>query len=167
MAEKYCTDIWTFFNLDRQPFLNPFYHNNLSSTVAGAISEHHKLFLPPLGQLLRGVSLWSDYFLRWSTVASVPPVPSYLSHALYHPVAVTNDSDSSESQLSISNSTYNNNNLRAADCALYPIVSTEDHWEGMYLLEKQAKETETQNNALLQGQSQVSNILAIIFHYNS
>jgi hypothetical protein len=40
-------------------------------------------WLPPLPQLLRNVSLWTDFFLRYSSVPSVPPIPTNLSPLLF------------------------------------------------------------------------------------
>jgi hypothetical protein len=48
-------------------FMNSHYQGNNNS-----------FFLPPLGQLLRGVSLWSDFFLRWSSVLSLAKLPDEL-----------------------------------------------------------------------------------------
>lgn len=42
-----------------------------------------RVLLPPLSQLLRNVTIWSDFFLRWSTAPSVAPIPLQLSQHLY------------------------------------------------------------------------------------
>ncbi len=40
--------------------MNPFYHPSETAT-----------FLPPLSQLVRGVTLWADYFLRWAPLSVI------------------------------------------------------------------------------------------------
>lgn len=65
------------------------------------------VFLPPLGLLVRNVTLWTDYFFRFSPF---PPSPA-------------------------GNSMYPSTSLRAGanfDCELYPIVTQEDAWEGVW-----------------------------------
>lgn len=169
MAKKYCTDIWSFFNLDRTPFMNPFYHIHHSAAltattnVTTSSNDPHKLFLPPLGQILRGVSLWGDYFLRWSTVSSVPPIPSYLSHVIYHPVTVLNDpSEDITIPPAQTEALQLFPELRLADCTLYPLVQSSDSWEAMYLQEKHAKESLVASVDTLQTKTQVCKQLFVV-----
>jgi hypothetical protein len=47
------------------------------------VKNMHKLLMPPLFQLLRNVSLWTDFFCRWSSAPTVAPIPTHLSQHLY------------------------------------------------------------------------------------
>lgn len=69
-ARTHSADLWQYLHCNRASLTNPFY------------TPTKEVFLPPLGQLLRGVGLWSDYFLRWSSVVSLPNLNTDL-HA-YH-----------------------------------------------------------------------------------
>ncbi len=64
-------DLWTYLKCNKSFFSNQYF------------TEKHTILLPPLGQLLRGVSLWSDFFLRYSTVHSLPTLPSSLAKIMY------------------------------------------------------------------------------------
>jgi hypothetical protein len=61
----------------RAVFQNPLFMN----PAADNTTTTHVL-LPPLGQLLRNVTLWTDYFFRWSTTPTIAP-PAQLAEALY------------------------------------------------------------------------------------
>lgn len=64
--------------------LNPLYmHSQGNRKQAPTISNQHTLLLPPVTQLLRNVTLWSDYYLRWSSVPSALTAPTILSRHLF------------------------------------------------------------------------------------
>ena len=65
-ASENTEDIWLYLELNRKIFTNPMY------------SALNQPLLPPLSQLLRNVSIWPDYFLRWSSAPSIPTNPHYL-----------------------------------------------------------------------------------------
>ncbi|KAJ1425452.1 protein-tyrosine phosphatase-like protein [Ochromonadaceae sp. CCMP2298] len=66
-----CADLWTYLNQNRGIFANPFYQ------------EGHGVLLPPLSLMLRNVTLWKDYFFRWSAAPSLMPTPIQLSQLLH------------------------------------------------------------------------------------
>lgn len=70
-SRQLCPDLWTYLQCNRNVLSNPLYTNP------------EKVLLPPLSQLLRNVTIWSDYFMRWSSAPSVPPIPFQLSQHLY------------------------------------------------------------------------------------
>jgi hypothetical protein len=70
-TKQQCTDIWTYLNCNRSVLHNPLYTNP------------ERVLLPPVSQLLRNVTIWADYFLRWSSVPTVAPIPIQLSQHLY------------------------------------------------------------------------------------
>lgn len=55
-------DLWQFIDHGRRSFTNRHYDP----------AAHIGFFLPPVAKLLRGVNLWSDFFLRWSSTLSLP-----------------------------------------------------------------------------------------------
>jgi myotubularin-related protein 1/2 len=67
-ARTHSADLWQYLASNRTLLTNRFF-----VPVGG-------VFLPPLGQLLRGVTLWSDYFLRWSSVVSIPNLGAELAN---------------------------------------------------------------------------------------
>lgn len=70
-SRQLCPDLWTYLQCNRSVLSNPLYTNP------------DRVLLPPLSQLLRNVTIWSDFFLRWSTSPSVAPIPLQLSQHLY------------------------------------------------------------------------------------
>jgi len=72
-----CTDVWTYMKCSRAVFLNPLFMNPAADNT---ITTH--VLLPPLGQLLRNVTLWTDYFFRWSATPTIAP-PAQLADVLY------------------------------------------------------------------------------------
>lgn len=65
--------------------LNPLYmHLQMNKKAADStVISSHALLLPPITQLLRNVTLWSDYYLRWSSVPSALIAPTILSKQVY------------------------------------------------------------------------------------
>eukprot|EP01035_Chromulina_nebulosa_P017038 gene17038-22546_t len=63
-SKNKCADIWTYIHYNRPSLTNPFYMDEI-------------VFLPPLSLLLRNISIWTDYYYRWSSVPSIltPPEP--------------------------------------------------------------------------------------------
>jgi hypothetical protein len=70
-ARNACPDIWSYLNCNRAILANPLYTNP------------ERVMMPPVSQLLRNVTIWADYFLRWSSAPTVPPIPLQLSQHLY------------------------------------------------------------------------------------
>uniref|UniRef100_A0A7S2AUR2 Myotubularin phosphatase domain-containing protein n=2 Tax=Octactis speculum TaxID=3111310 RepID=A0A7S2AUR2_9STRA len=71
--ENKTVSLWSYLRLNRKYFLNLTYKR--SNGLPQIIDSQDDVILPPLPVLLRGVTLWSDYFLRWS------PSPSFTHHA--------------------------------------------------------------------------------------
>eukprot|EP01034_Spumella_vulgaris_P024289 gene24289-30610_t len=62
-----------------------------SIPLAAASSSKFALLLPPLTQLLRNVTLWSDYYLRWSSVPSALFAPTGNSDLDLYSMVTTDD----------------------------------------------------------------------------
>ena len=62
--EKKCISVWDYLNFSRAELSNDLY--------APPLSEEGCVHLPPLSQFLRKVTLWSDYYLRWSELTFIP-----------------------------------------------------------------------------------------------
>jgi hypothetical protein len=62
-----CVSCWPYIFHNRAHLLNPLYDPSLG------------VLLPPISRLLRGVTLWSDYFCRWNEALSpkITPVLSF------------------------------------------------------------------------------------------
>ena len=110
-------DVWTYLHYSRDVFLNPLYLD--PSSQAGECVTG--MLFPPLVQVLRNVTLWTDYFFRWnfsSGNASPFPLP---------PFADT---------LHQSGFTLPQQSLQLAggspDFYVPAVVTQEGHWESLY-----------------------------------
>ncbi|CAE7562857.1 MTM1, partial [Symbiodinium microadriaticum] len=72
-----CPDLWTYLHYNRTSLCNPQYLDPLSEDTP---TTH--LFLPPLAKILRNVTLWVEYFHRWSSVPTVVTPPECISNEL-------------------------------------------------------------------------------------
>lgn len=77
-SKEYCADIWDYLHRNRAALTNPLYmdpnHEDTPTT--------HSL-IPPLSQLLRNVTLWTDYFYRYCSLPTIVTPPTQLSDYLY------------------------------------------------------------------------------------
>lgn len=66
-----CMDIWSYLHYNRSVLTNPLYMSSESGIAASASA-----WLPPLSQVLRNVTLWCDYYFRFTSIPSLicPPV---------------------------------------------------------------------------------------------
>ena len=64
-VDKKCISVWDYLSFNRTELTNTLY--------TPPLSEEGCVHLPPLSQFLRKVTLWSDYFLRWSELYFVSP----------------------------------------------------------------------------------------------
>lgn len=75
-------DVWTYLRQRKDVFANPLY---LDPSLPHA--ETGRLLFPPLVQMLRNVSLWTDYFFRWNIssgnflAAPLPPFSDGINHS--------------------------------------------------------------------------------------
>lgn len=90
-SRQQCADLWTYLHCNRACFANPLYMHSASTSglvaslpLSAPSAAKFALLLPPLTQMLRNVTLWSEYFLRWSSVASALFAPTVLSKQLYY-----------------------------------------------------------------------------------
>jgi hypothetical protein len=72
-----CPDLWTYLHYNRSALCSPFYLDPMSEDTP---TTH--IFLPPLAKILRNVSLWGEYFHRWSSVPTVVTPPEHISNIL-------------------------------------------------------------------------------------
>jgi hypothetical protein len=73
----------TLQQLNRASFVGPFYTWQPADANGAATPQHacrtgNGVLLPMLPCLLRRVTLWHDYYLRWSPKPSFPGVPRHL-----------------------------------------------------------------------------------------
>ena len=79
-----CPEVWAYLDSARDVLRNPLYVKQRSAPGRGRGHGTDAVFLPPLSQLIRNVTLWSDYFCRWSPAPSSPPgPPEELGNLLY------------------------------------------------------------------------------------
>lgn len=79
-SKDMCTPIWVYLEANRLSFVNPLYVPTVGLNCGSGSQQ-----LPVLSQLLRGVCLWTDFFLRFSSALSLPPLPLYLADHLRDP----------------------------------------------------------------------------------
>ena len=66
-------DLWSYLHYNKNSFYNPFYLDPHEENTTTLIH-----LLPPLSQILRNVTLWSDYWCRWSATPTLINIPSEL-----------------------------------------------------------------------------------------
>ncbi|CAM9597501.1 unnamed protein product, partial [Heterosigma akashiwo] len=82
MPEK-TSSLWSYLKINRKTFLNPFFkpcplYNQNENHLRSDRTDSPSVLLPALSVIMRNVTLWGDYYLRYSPKASQPPVPSEL-----------------------------------------------------------------------------------------
>jgi hypothetical protein len=77
-SKEFCADIWTYMNRNRRALTNPLYMDPFLENTPTT----HSL-IPPLSQLLRNVTLWTDYFFRYCPLPTIVTPPTQLSQYLY------------------------------------------------------------------------------------
>ena len=138
-SQHCCIDVWTYLHYNRGTLSNPLYMDpNLEHTPTT-----HTL-LPPLTQLLRNVTLWTDYFFRWSALPSAVATPEPLSKYLY------------ESGVSLAGNIQTPLASVVADMDVPAMVTSDDFWEAAYRRETlkstdvSSSSSNTHNDASLQ-----------------
>lgn len=76
-ARERCVDIWSYLYYNRNLFYNPFYLSPYEENTTTLMT-----FLPPLSELLRNVTLWTDYYCRWSTFPTLIIPPNELLYSI-------------------------------------------------------------------------------------
>ncbi|CAM9198576.1 unnamed protein product [Chrysoparadoxa australica] len=77
--------LWTYLEINRSAFESPYYVSTEITdgvNVKEAVATGHGVLLPQLSCILRRVTLWSDYYLRWSPRPSFPGTPRWLGEQL-------------------------------------------------------------------------------------
>jgi hypothetical protein len=72
-ARERCVDIWSFLFHNRSCFYNPFYLSPFDEDTTTLMT-----FLPPPSEMLRNVTLWTDYWCRWAALPTMIVPPSEL-----------------------------------------------------------------------------------------
>jgi len=72
-SRERCVDLWTYLYHNRSCFYNPFYLSPYEENTTTLMT-----FLPPASEMLRNVTLWSDYWSRWAAVPTMIVPPSEL-----------------------------------------------------------------------------------------
>ena len=73
-----CVDIWTYLHYNRQYLINPLYMNPNDEDTP---TTH--VLLPTLSQLMRNVTLWTDYYYRWATIPTMISAPEPITKYLH------------------------------------------------------------------------------------
>jgi len=107
-----CVDLWTYLHYNRAALTNPLYMDPDHEHTPTA----HTL-LPPLTQLLRNVTLWADYYFRWSALPSHVTAPEPLNRFLH------------EGGLALP---LNAVGPDCADMELLAAVTSDDFWEATF-----------------------------------
>ena len=63
-VDKKCISVWEYLSYNRVELTNHLY--------TPPLSEEGCVHLPPLTQFLRKVTLWTDFFVRWSQLTFIP-----------------------------------------------------------------------------------------------
>lgn len=71
-------DVWTYLEHNRRVMTNPLYTD---PSADNSTTTH--VLLPPLPQILRSITFWTDYFFRWSGYPIVAPPDQQLANELY------------------------------------------------------------------------------------
>lgn len=77
-SKSSCIDIWSYLHYNKHSLTNPLYMD-----PNGEDTPTTHILLPPLSQILRNVSIWSDYYFRWATLPSIGTTPEPLSKYLH------------------------------------------------------------------------------------
>jgi hypothetical protein len=115
---------------NRKSFLNPLFLD--PNDEDNLITTH--VLMPMKSQLLRGVSIWSEYYFRYSPMNSNHCAPEHLHQFLFQNIrsnpigSISVSSFVSSSQLS---QEHDETVLKLPDFHLFPLVSSEDLWESV------------------------------------
>lgn len=120
-----CLSIWTFLGYNKHALVNPLY---MDPNAEGTPTAH--VLLPPLTQLLRNVTLWTDYYFRWCTLPSMPSVPKPLARHLSEAGACSSSVPPSSGHEPVLH----------VDLQLPAMVTSDDFWEAAYRRERADKE---------------------------
>jgi hypothetical protein len=96
------------------------------------------VLLPTLSQLMRNVTLWTDYYFRWSTLPTMISTPEILTKYL-------NENGNPLPSISSSSSSFSKR-IKHPDLTLPVMVTCDDFWEAAYRMERHEKE-KLQKNA--------------------
>lgn len=69
-------DVWTYLHHNKELYINPLY-----IPISKGSNDTSVFFFPPLSQMLRNVTLWTDYYFRWNSIpAQLTPPSAYLDY---------------------------------------------------------------------------------------
>jgi len=128
-------DIWTYLHYNRAALTNPLF---LDPRADHTPTTH--VLMPQLPQLLRNVTVWTDYFFRWCTcgapvIVSAPePFAKLLNDSgLCQPTWAANfGATSSEEDAPLP--------TKCLDLELPAMVTSDDLWEGLFRKERALRE---------------------------
>lgn len=123
-----CVEIWTYMSENRALLVNPLYIDPDTESLPPG-----DLHLPPLTQLLRNVTLWSDYFFRWSPNVSASVPPERCWSVLYEEGICKASYD--EKGWNVSGGPDRDSSNREVPA----LVTSSDAWEAAYYLERQRR----------------------------
>lgn len=142
-SSERCVDIWTYLHYNRHSLLNPLYMDPCDEHTT---TTH--FLLPPLTQLLRNVTLWTDYYFRWSTLPTTITTPEPLAKYI-------NDGPVCRESVSLSDMGNQSggggeamSRIRHPDLDLPAMITCDDFWEAAYRRERSLREEQTQRTVV-------------------
>lgn len=70
MGRDDCMSVWSYLKYNKAVLASPHY---MDPFLEGTPTTH--IFLPSLSKVLRNVTVWKDFFFRWSSVHSLIDPP--------------------------------------------------------------------------------------------
>lgn len=124
MGRDECISLWTFIENNKATLTNPHFMNPLLED-----SPTHHILLPNISKVLRNVSIWKEYFFRWSAVPSMIDPP----HAIF----------SELHDYGVMHRLSHESNEDFADLSDFEIPAMscrEDSWEALYRVERRNRQ---------------------------
>ena len=143
--------IWVYLIKNKAALTNPFYRprmfeREIDSAEKNCEEESGSIFLPRLGTILRGVSIWADFHLRFSPKVDRPKMPPYLKIALTDALSSSsktkesdeNDGDGKKKDNDDSINTNNSATASSIDCDIAKLICVADTTEAWYAVSESA-----------------------------
>lgn len=122
-------DVWTYLHYTRDVFLNPLYLDP-SHQQSESISP---MLFPPLVQVLRNVTLWTDYFFRYNfSSGNAAPFPLPPLADTLHLSGLSLPQQSLQMQMA--------GDGDSSDFTVPALVTQDSHWESLYKRELSEKQ---------------------------
>jgi len=127
MGRDDCTSLWSYIKYNKALLRNPHY---LDPFLEDTPTTH--ILLPNLSKILRNVTVWKEFFYRWSSVPSIIDPPHAIFREIHddgilHPVSEAIRDNAQDLQLD-----HSDFDIPSLSCA-------NDSWEALYLRERKLR----------------------------